>query len=309
MSTVKERYAPNIENIPYLTMPLRGNFSITEGFIYSQEERNIHGNYFHKGIDYATPYGTPVYASASGYAVSGYHRFTALNDDNTLKLYQGLPLGNGLGYFIQIYHPYSVCKVKGGRITQYGHLSKFGKGIKAKNYWPLKIDFESEIRRKNSNLKINKVSERVLEKKIQKTKELLKQYQWTKKIYGYSFRKRENKRELYTYSLKEIKKMYKKGNRFIKWVEQGDLIGYTGSSAIVWGDLKYRENCRRPNVKEFETWDEVHLHFQEATRDSKTLLKKDQRDPYGIYLSKEHYRKRVRNNTLFINDRQRKLWE
>ena len=308
MSTVKQRYAPNIENIPYLTMPLRGNFSITEGFIYSQEERDVHGNYFHKGIDYATPYGTPVYASASGYGVAGYHRFTVLEDDNTPRLYQGLPIGNGFGYFVQIYHPYSICKVKGGRITQYGHLSKFGRGIKAKNYWPLKIDFEKEIRRKNKTLKINRVSEKALEKKIQKTKNIVKQYPWVKKIYGYRFRKDDRRRELYTYPLRDIKRMYKKGNRFIKWVERGDLIGYTGTSALIWGDLKYRENMRRANVGEFETWDETHLHFEEATRDIKTGLKKDPRDPYGIYLSERHY-KNIKKKTLFISNRQRRLWE
>jgi murein DD-endopeptidase MepM/ murein hydrolase activator NlpD len=103
MSTVKQRYAPPLENIPYLTLPLKSDFKISEGYIYSEEERSIHKRYFHKGIDYACPYGTPVYASADGYAVAGYHRFTEINKDKTLKLYQGLPMGNGFGYFIQIY--------------------------------------------------------------------------------------------------------------------------------------------------------------------------------------------------------------
>jgi len=307
MPTVKERYAPHIENISYLSLPLKNGFQITEGFIYTEYERSIHSNYFHKGIDYSCTYGTPVYASANGYAIAGYHRYPLLNDDNTPMVYQGLPISNGLGYFIQIYHPYSVCKIKGGRITQYGHLSKFAKGIKAKTFKPLKIDFTYEIKRKNSKRKLYKRSDSQLEKDIQKTKEIIKQYPWIKKIYGYSFRKYPNKREMYTYPLKNIKRMYKKGNRYIKLVKQGDLIGYTGSSAIIWGDLKYKENRRRPNVKQFNTWDEVHLHFEEATRDTKTFIKKDQRDPYGIYLSKEHY-KRIRGKTLFIRERQGKFW-
>ena len=307
MSTVKERYAPLIENIPYLSLPLKNNSPITEGYIYSNFETSVHGLYFHKVIDYSCKYGTPVYASADGYAIAGYHRYPLLNEDATPMLYQGLPISNGLGYFIQIYHPYSVCKVKGGRITQYGHLSKFAKGSRIKTFRPLKIDFEYEIKRKNRKRKIYRKSDIKLEKDIQNTREIIKQYPWVKKLYGYSFREDEKKREMYTYSIKEIKDMYKKGYRYIKYVKQGDLIGYTGSSALIWGDLKYKENCRRPNVKQFDTWDDIHLHFEEASRDTKTFIKKDQRDPYGIYLGSEHY-KNIKNETLFIEQRQRRLW-
>ena len=307
MPTVKERYAPHIENISYLSLPLKNDFQITEGYIYTEYERDVHGNYFHRGIDYVCPYGTPVYASASGYAVAGYHRYPLLKSDKTLRLYKGLPISNGLGYFIQIYHPYSICKVKGGRITQYGHLSKFSKGLKTKNFKPTKINFEYEIRRKNDKRKSRKKRVVKLEKDIQKTKELVKKYPWVKKLYGYSFKKNIKKKELYTYPLKDIKRMYRGGNRYIKWVEQGDLIGYTGSSAIIWGDLKYRENSKRPNVKQFDTWDDIHLHFEEATRDTKTFIKKEQRDPYGIYLSKNHYKK-IRSKTLFTEEKQKRLW-
>jgi len=306
MATIKERYAPHIENIPYLTLPLKTDFHISQGYIYSRYETNIRKRFFHKGIDYACPYSTPVYASADGYAVAGYHRFTEVNEDNTLKLYNGLPMGNGFGYFIQIYHPYSVCKVKGGRITQYGHLSKFARGLKIKTYKPLKIDFEYEITRKNNKKKDYKKDNLQLQKTILNTKEIVKQYPWVKKIYGYSFRKYPNKRELYTYTLKDIKRMYEEGNRYIKWVKQGDLIGYTGNSGIIWGNLKFKENCRKPNVKQFDTWDEIHLHFEEATRNTKGI-KIDERDPYNIYLSREHY-KSIKGDTLFIEERQRKLW-
>ena len=306
MATIKERYAPHIGNIPYLTLPLKNGFPIVEGYIYSEYERSVHGNYFHKGIDYKCPYGTPVYASASGYAVAGYHRYSVLDKNFVPQLYQGLPTGNGYGYFIQIYHPYSVCKVKGGRITQYGHLSKFAKGFKVKTFKPLKIDYRYEITRMNEKKRGKKVNKGVLEKKIQDTLDIVKRFPWMRKLYGYNYRKHPDKRELYTYTLKDIKRMYKEGNRYIKWVKQGDLIGYTGTSAIIWGDLKYKENCKRPNVKPFNTWDDIHLHFEEAARNSKGI-KIDERDPYNIYLSKEHY-KNIKEDTLFIEERQRKLW-
>jgi hypothetical protein len=307
MPTVKERHAPHVPHIPYLTLPLKNGFSISEGYIYSKYETSVHGRYFHYGIDYACPYGTPVYASASGYAVAGYNRFTELNEDGTFKLYKGLPMGNGLGYFIQIYHPYNICKVKGGRITQYGHLSKFAKGFRIKTLRPLIIDFEEKIRRRNAKRKVYRKSEKELEKAILETKDIVKQYPWTKKKYGLNFKKHPEKKEIYMYTLRDIKKLYKKGSRYVKWVEQGDLIGYAGTSGIVWGDLQFRENCRRPNVKEFNIWDECHLHFEEATRNIKTGMKQEQRDPYGVYLSKEHYRN-IKQETLFKEERQRRLW-
>jgi len=307
MPTVKERHAPHVPYIPYLTLPLKNGFSISEGYIYSKNETSVHGRYFHYGIDYACPYGTPIYAAASGYAVAGYNRFTELNEDGTLKLYKGLPMGNGFGYFIQIYHPYNICKVKGGRITQYGHLSKFAKGFRIKTFRPLIVDFEEKIRRRNAKRKVYRKSEKELEKEILETKDIVKQYPWTKKIYGLNFKKYPEKKEIYMYTLRDIKRLYKKGSRYVRWVEQGDLIGYAGTSGIVWGDLQFKENCRRPNVKEFNIWDECHLHFEEGCRDIKTGIKKEQRDPYNVYLSKENYRN-IKHDTLFKEERQRRLW-
>ena len=81
MPTIKQRYKPKIPFIPYLHMPLAHYLSITEGFIYSQAERQAHHVFFHKAIDYASDYGTPVYAAAEGYAVAGYHRFTLRDKD------------------------------------------------------------------------------------------------------------------------------------------------------------------------------------------------------------------------------------
>jgi hypothetical protein len=228
-----------------------------------------------------------------------------LDTDKTPMLFKGLPQGNGFGYFIQISHPEKVCGIKGGRITQYGHLSKFAPGIYARTFKPLVIDYEKEIAKKNSRLH-NKVDEKELSKKIENTLKLVKQYPWLDKIYGYSFNDDLRKRESYLYDEEELK--YLNGSKYVKWVEQGDLIGYTGSSSIIWGDLTYKENCERPNVKEFETWDEVHLHFEEASRNPDTKLKEDIRDPYGIYLSKEHYQNPNYKRTLFKEEYQGRIF-
>ena len=106
--SLKERFSPDIPFVPYLSYPVKQPINITECFIYSNEERSVHGNYFHKGIDFAGSFGTPIYASASGYAVAGYHRFTLLNPDFSLRTFEDKPMGNGLGYFVQIYHPEEI---------------------------------------------------------------------------------------------------------------------------------------------------------------------------------------------------------
>lgn len=305
MATIKQRYEPNIKNTKYLKYPIKSDYRITEGFLYSKQEVNVRHIYFHLGIDYACKWATPVYASASGYLIASYHRYPVLNRDKTPMQFKGLPQGNGLGYFIQIFHPEKVCGVKGGRITQYAHLSKFAPGIYARTFKPLIIDYEKEIIRKNKKLH-KKVNEEVLKKKISNTLELVKQYPWLSKLYGYSFNDDLRKRESYLYNEEELK--YLNGSKYVKWVEQGELIGYTGSTAIIWGNLTYTENCERPNVKEFETWDEVHLHFEEASRNIDTRFKELQRDPYGVYLSKEHYQNPKNGNTLFLEEYQGRIW-
>ena len=306
MATIKQRYEPNIKNIKYLKYPIKSEYRITEGFLYSKQELSIRGYYFHKGIDYACKWGTPIYASASGYLVASYHRYPTLNKDKTLMLYKGLPQGNGLGYFIQIFHPEKVCGIKGGRITQYGHLSKFAPGIYARTFKPIIVNYEKEILRRYKKSH-KKISEKDLQEKISETLVLVKQYPWITKLYGYAFNENLEKKEAYLYNEEELK--YLKGSKYVQWVEQGELIGYTGSSSIIWGDLTYKENCERPNVKEFATWDEVHLHFEEAGRNSQTRAKELQRDPYGIYLSKEHYKsnKEYKDN-IFVEGFQKSLW-
>jgi len=108
--------------IPYLTLPFRKadtnkTYDITEGWMYSEGEKAIHGFAEHNGVDFALPYGTPVVAPADGYAMSSYHTFWILNDDGTKRTYQGKPIRFGLGYFVQMYIP-SV-----NRYIQMAHLS------------------------------------------------------------------------------------------------------------------------------------------------------------------------------------------
>jgi hypothetical protein len=298
MATIKQRYAPDIKHYKYLIHPLKKNVKITEGFLYTEDERNIHGFYFHKGIDYACSWKTPVYAAASGWAVASYHRFTHLNEDNTPRLLDGKPISGGLGYFVQIYHPYKVCRVKGGRITQYGHLSKFGDGIYAKTHKPLRVNYKKEIVRKNSERRKYRKDKEELKESIKKTRKLIWRYPWIKRLYGFSFSEDINKKELYLYTPKELKELHEKKSKYVKWVEQGELIGYTGLSGVIHGRLKYWENRKRPNIRKFGSWDEPHLHFEEATRDWETGEKILHRDPYGIYLSMEHYQN-LRFDTLF----------
>lgn len=305
MATIKDRYEPNIQSIKYLNYPIKSDYKITEGFIYSQQEVKVRHIYFHKGIDFACMYRTPVYAAASGYLTASYHRYPVLNRDKTPMLFNGLPQGNGLGYFIQIFHPEKVCGIKGGRITQYGHLSKLAPDIYARTFKPLSIDYNYEIRRKDKKMH-KQTKEDTLRKKISETLELIRQYPWLTKLYGYSFNSDLRKRESYLYNEEELK--YLKGSKYVKWVEAGELIGYVGSSAIIWGDLTYKENCERPNVKEFDTWDEVHLHFEEANRNEDTRVKELQRDPYGVYLSREHYQDINYPKTLFKEDYQGRIF-
>jgi murein DD-endopeptidase MepM/ murein hydrolase activator NlpD len=78
---------------------------ISSHFSYSRRHPILKKFRPHFGIDYAAPYGTPVSASADGVVIDkGYDK--------------------GIGNFVKIQH-------KNGRfITLYGHLSRFGQGIK-----------------------------------------------------------------------------------------------------------------------------------------------------------------------------------
>lgn len=300
MATIKYRYAPKINNHKYLIHPLKESPNIAEGFLYTEESRNIHNYYFHKAIDYESSYNTPVYATAGGYAVAGYQRNIEINEDGTPKLYKGIPFSTGLGYFVQIYHPFNISKVKGGRITVYGHLSKFASGIYAKTNRALRVDYRKSIKKVNSAKRKNRVSEEGLQSKIRKTKKLMWKYPWIKYLYGHSVYKDMNDKPSFLFVPSELKKLHKQGSRYVKWVNQGDIIGYTGSSGYIYGKLRYKENRKNPSLKNIPPWRSPHLHFEEARRDWENGQIIQHRDPYNIYLSREHY-PILSYHTLFVD--------
>ena len=298
--TVKQRYAPHIPFKSYLRLPLTA-FSIEEGFIYSRKESSIHGQYFHKAIDYSCEYGLPVYAAADGYAVAGYHRFPVLNRDGLIRLYQDKPMGNGFGYFVQIFHPKSVCGIDGGRITQYGHMSTINPEITIKKTKILEVDLLEKIIEINSRKKENKLTERRLNTILNQQKKIVQYYPWVTKWYGFSFSDDLVKRESYLFNETELKELHSMDNPHVTKVEQGQKIGTVGTSAMILGNPTYREGSKNPKVEPFETWDEVHLHFEEAAREPKSHKKIAQRDPYDIYLSRRCYKKNKIKRSLFVS--------
>jgi murein DD-endopeptidase MepM/ murein hydrolase activator NlpD len=226
-----------LDSTPYLTLPIkRQRFKITEGWFYSEEEKKIHGREIHGGIDFKAKLGKPVYASVSGWATSSYHNRPVKNKDGSERLYKGKPITNGLGYFVQIYHP------ENGRYTQYGHLGKIVQ----------KIPFGKPRKRKD-----------------------------TYYPYGY-----------------KIKPENMENSKYYVWVNQGELIGYVGDSGLCWG---YKDYPQRPNPSKYPSWDEVHLHFEEFSRNKKGI-KKQLRDPFNIYSTFKDYPKntnQISKNTLW----------
>lgn len=299
--TFKERYSPKIPFKRYLFHPLGRASSVEEGYIYTQKEHSIHGNFFHRGIDFSADYGDPVFACADGYAVASYHRFTVTNPDGTLKLYKRKPFANGYGYFVQIYHPYGVSGVEGGRITQYGHLSRISPEIRVKKTKPLKADHIRRIQRKNAAKRENALGEKQLSAILSNHQHLIRTYPWVSHIYGFSFTDDSETQESYIWNLDHLKKLHKEKNQYVTWVEQDQEIGNVGTSAVFWGNPPYNENLSTPSIPEYETtWDETHLHFEEAARDPQTGLKHSNRDPYDIYKSKRWYTTRHIKRSLFI---------
>lgn len=298
--TFKERYAPDLPFSPYMIHPLGRAMPVTEGFIYTQEEHRVHGHFFHRGVDFAAEYGMPVYAAAAGFAVAGYHRITVLNRDATIRTHNRKPLANGFGYFVQIFHPRKVSRVEGGRITQYGHLSQISQKINIKTTIPTKIDIIEKIHRKNEAKRENAFPKEKLIKILAQQRRLINRYPWVENYYGVSFTDDPITSESYIWTYEELKELYAMGSPWVTWVEQGQEIGKVGTSAVFFGKPPYRENQDRPNIKKFtNTWDEIHLHFEEAARDPETRLKHLHRDPYDIYKSKRWYTARHIRRSLF----------
>lgn len=124
---------------PFLYLPFKeSNYRITEGWHYSEEEKNIHGSSGHGGIDFAFPRGTEVLVAADGWAISSYFCRLLKNEDGTPRIYLGKEVSMGLGYFVQIYHP------QVGLYSTYGHMNKivdeipFHKPVKrGSTLWPV----------------------------------------------------------------------------------------------------------------------------------------------------------------------------
>jgi hypothetical protein len=275
--TYKERYSPAIPFIPYLQLSIKSSeYRINEGYIYSQEERKIHGFHIHGGVDFDCSFGTPVLAAASGLAVATYHRFVLRNTDGSLRLYNGKPLGFGFGYMVQIYHDNKITLGTGNRITQYGHLSQI-----------------TDILPKFLPPKVKPVTET--------EKKLAEEFPWIQSKYGFTHT--ETDKEIYGNNFDEIIALHKSGSPYVTYVEQGQQIGNVGNSGLLVGNNGQVEASEsvttEKGVPELTTWDSPHLHFEEATRDSNGL-KIQRRDPFNIYLSRKWYQKIV-SGTLFLN--------
>lgn len=109
---------------PFLAEPFdhalaaSGQLSISQGWIYSPDEKEIHQNIpTHFANDIPLPWGTPIYCPADGLAVASYHTYDITNDKT------GQKIGFGLGLFVQIWHE------KAAIYTLYAHLSNKGATI------------------------------------------------------------------------------------------------------------------------------------------------------------------------------------
>ncbi|GAB4159701.1 MAG: hypothetical protein Fur003_3430 [Candidatus Dojkabacteria bacterium] len=311
MKTYKDRYKPKIPTKKYLICPVQnGHQHISEAYIYTKAERDRHGNYFHKSIDYAVPYGSPVYAAADGYAVAFYHRFAVFNQDMSPRLFNNKPIGNGLGYAIQICHPAEVSGVEGGRYTQYGHLAGFSEEIAKIFLCRESIQFDYQTAIQNYYKGKRKVDSATVNEILMKSKKLSETYPWINQWWGYSTSADWRIRETYHWTPEQLEQLHKEGSPYVKLVKQGDLIGFVGESALFVGKPDYTEGILQkvviPEKAAQRKWDEPHLHFEEFARkfaspEALVSYKSKNRDPYGIYKSQRQYNSRNQNkDSLFI---------
>jgi len=168
-----------LEPIPYIKLPLRNadlshsqirpsqpgigtkiDYSISEGWYYS---KNIFG-FGHGAVDFKLPYGFPVAAPCEGYAMSSYHSYPLTDNKGDILVRNGIKIGLGIGYFVQIYNP------QRDRFIQLGHLSNiadkmpFSVPIRSGNKWLATghlLNREEMLRGNNQNLIYVKAGETV----------------------------------------------------------------------------------------------------------------------------------------------------
>jgi hypothetical protein len=125
----------------------------------------------------------------------------------------------------------------------------------------------------------------------------------------FSLPKRAGKNWLATGHLQTPEELMRAGNRSVKFVRRGEIIGSVGFSGLT-REEDYREGSPRPcrvDPKNAHTWSTPHIHFDESQRNRKTLDKDWRRDPYDIYLWRNAYPTHKRPQAmgpepLFITD-------
>lgn len=182
------------------------------------------------------------------------------------------------------------------KIKFYPYLLPPIKNIRPKVLKPKKIDIENLIRQYYQR-KIKDGEKFDVEEIVKRNLVIADNYSWSGVRWGYGFGDKIKEKESYLYSWKELFK----GDGYVVRVRKGDVIGYAGTSAIFSGDLPYEEGNTSENIKPFESWDEVHLHFEEAVRNQKMLVKEFQRDPFDIYKSAKWYEPENIKRSLFIS--------
>lgn len=115
-----ERAEPHAASriVPFLSFPLGGGApaEVSEGWLYSPQERRIHGHRIHYGIDFAAPRRSPVVAAAGGWAAGSYELAFA-------GTFDGKRVGYGYGKFVLVWHPLP------GLFTCYAHLEEIDPSI------------------------------------------------------------------------------------------------------------------------------------------------------------------------------------
>lgn len=113
----------------FLTLPFRRSdlpsdnpYEITEGWIYSEEERSIHGSINHGAIDFAAKKGTPLLTPVKrALAVSSYEKTWARNEDGSIRVYEKDgrrgEVSIGFGFFVEL-------RLEDDQIIQLAHMSE-----------------------------------------------------------------------------------------------------------------------------------------------------------------------------------------